>query len=106
MNTRLISCSLFLILFGTIGSVQAQSTAFTYQGRLNFNGTPVNGTYDFQFAIYDASAAGNSVAAPVSIYGLNVVNGLFVTRIDFGVGVFTGPARWLQVSTRPAGNGS
>ena len=29
----------------------AQTTAFSYQGRFNDNGTPANGIYDLRFAI-------------------------------------------------------
>ncbi|HTL15643.1 MAG TPA: hypothetical protein VL793_00320 [Patescibacteria group bacterium] len=85
---------------------QAQSTAFTYQGRLNFNGAPVSGNYDFQFAVYDSSAAGALVAGPITLNSVSVTVGLFVARMDFGAGVFTGPARWLQISFRPSGNGN
>jgi hypothetical protein len=42
----------------------AQGTAFTYHGQLNDNGSPVNGTYDLQFAIYDASSGPNLVTGP------------------------------------------
>ena len=106
MKTRL---NLYLLLFPLVTASNlalAQSTAFTYQGRLNFNGAPVSGVYDFQFAIYDASAAGNLVTPALSVNAVNVVNGLFVTRLDFGSGVFTGPGRWLQISFRTAGNGN
>ena len=32
-------------------SVQGQGTEFTYQGRLNANGDPANGFYDFRFRL-------------------------------------------------------
>ncbi|PYK61413.1 MAG: hypothetical protein DME21_09265 [Verrucomicrobia bacterium] len=99
--------SLFLAILSAATLAHAQGTAFTYQGRLNANGTPVNGAYDFRFSIYAAAAGGNPVAGPLPMDAVDVVNGLFViTRLDFGVGVFTGPARWLEVSVRPAGNGN
>lgn len=106
MKTRL---TLYLLALGLVTAsnlARAQGTAFTYQGRLNFNGAPVNGSYDFRFSIYSANAAGSLVAGPLAMDAISVVNGLFVTRLDFGVGVFTGPARWLEVSVRPAGNGN
>ena len=34
--------------------VFAQGTAFTYQGLLNDDASPANGSYDLRFAIYDA----------------------------------------------------
>lgn len=36
----------------------AQSTAFTYQGRLNDNGAVASGNSDLRFAIYDTTSAG------------------------------------------------
>ena len=41
----------------------AQSTAFSYQGRLNDGGVPANGIYDLQFTIYDALTNGNAVTS-------------------------------------------
>src|SRR5580765_74223 len=104
MKTKLTQYSMVLALFTVLNLANAQGTAFTYQGRLNENGAPVNGSYDFRFSIYTAAAGGNLVAGPLPMDGVNAVNGLFVTRLDFGVGVFTGPARWLEVSVRSAGN--
>src|SRR5437773_2814323 len=104
MNTKLLY-SLFLLLTAAT-LARGQGTAFTYQGRLNLAGAPVNGPYDFRFSIYTAGAGGSLVAGPLAMDAVDVVRGLFVTRLDFGVGVFTGPARWLEVSVRPAGNGN
>ena len=78
----------------------AQGTAFTYQGRLNDNGSPANGTYDLQFAIYDASSGPNLVAGPVTNSPTVISNGIFVVTLDFGPGVFTGADRWLEIGVR------
>jgi len=105
MNTKLLY-SLFLLLTAAT-LARGQGTAFTYQGRLNLDGAPVNGPYDFRFSIYSAGAGGSLVAGPLAMDAVDVVRGLFVIpRLDFGIGVFTGPARWLEVSVRPAGNGN
>lgn len=99
------------ILFGTavllagISPVAAQSTAFTYNGRLTGNGAVLSGPYEMQFTLYDA-LNGNPVAGPLPPIPVDVANGLFTVRIDFGAGVFTGPARWLDVAVRPAGVGN
>jgi photosystem II stability/assembly factor-like uncharacterized protein len=84
----------------------AQGTAFTYQGRLNDNASPANGLYDLRFRVWDASTNGNIVAGPMTNSATGVTNGLFAVTLDFGSGVFTGPARWLQLDARTNGPGS
>src|SRR5512138_2411485 len=37
---------------------EAQTTAFTYQGKLSDGGSPANGTYDLQFKLFDTAAVG------------------------------------------------
>ena len=82
---------------------RAQSTAFTYNGRLNLNGTPVNGPHEIRFTLYDLDVGGNVIAGPLPPIAATVANGLFTVRIDFGAGIFIGPARWLNVEVRPVG---
>ena len=82
-------------------------TAFTYQGQLKNSGAAVNGTCDFQFSLWDDASVGAQVGATQTVSGLAVSNGLFTTPIDFGVGAFTGDARWLNIAVRcPAGSGN
>lgn len=76
------------------------SSAFTYQGRLNFNGAPANGTYDFIFRLYGASVGGTLHGNAV-VNDLTVTNGLFTTSLNFGTLAFAGDARWLQIEVRP-----
>jgi hypothetical protein len=40
-----------LLAMTTTTSLRAQVSAFTYQGRLNLNGTPATGHYDFMFRL-------------------------------------------------------
>ena len=94
-----------LLIFVGINSAVAQGTAFTYNGRLNNNGAPVNGAYDLRFTIFDANVAGNLIGNPVMVGAVPVVNGLFAVQIDFGPGIFTGPARWLNIEVQAAGGG-
>ena len=79
-------------------------TAFTYQGRLTQGGNPAHGSYDLRFALFDAASAGNQVGAAITNQNVAVSNGLFTVLLDFGSGVFTNEARWLEigVSTGPA----
>jgi hypothetical protein len=86
----------------------AQGTAFNYQGRLlNTNGSPATGFYDLQFTVWDALTSGSVVAGPMVNSATSVTtNGLFSVTLDFGNGVFTGPARWLEVDVRTNGSGA
>ncbi len=51
-QTKFISGFIFLI-FIFAAAASAQTTAFTYQGKLTDGGMPANGTYEFLFKIYD-----------------------------------------------------
>ncbi|WP_150107643.1 tail fiber domain-containing protein [Pedosphaera parvula] len=95
--------SLFLIsLLAYASGLQAQGTAFTYQGRLQNNGSPANGSYDMAFALYGTSTGGVALAGPVTNTAVAVSNGLFTTTLDFG-NVFTGGSNWLGMAVSPGG---
>jgi hypothetical protein len=93
----------FAGLLSIIGS-PAQGTAFTYQGSLSDSAHPANGAYDFQFTVYDDATNGSSVSPTITNLATPVSNGLFTLNLDFGGGVFTGPARWLQIGVRTNGS--
>ena len=103
LEPQLIALVLLLMLTFQPSTTLAQSTAFTYNGRLNLNGAPVNGPYEMQFSVFDANVGGLPVKDLPPVSPVDVANGLFTTRIDFGADVFTGPARWLEVKVRPVG---
>jgi hypothetical protein len=84
----------------------AQGTAFTYQGRLDAAGAPANGSFDLRFAIYDAASGGNQWGPALTNAAVALSNGLFTVTLDFGAGVFTGPARWLEIGVRTNGGGA
>ena len=56
MTNRLWLAFVWLLLFSI--TLVAQTTAFTYQGKLADNGNPANGHYDFQFSLFDALSGG------------------------------------------------
>src|SRR5688572_10361544 len=104
-NTR-GAVSLWLIILLSIGygaAVLGQSTAFTYQGRLNSNGTPVTGLYDLSFQLFNSESSGSPVGNTVTATGVAVTRGLFVLPLDFGQASFNGEARWLQIAARTNG---
>ncbi len=106
MKTRLLTLAALALAFSLQPLAFSQGTAFTYQGRLDYGGTPANGIYDLRFTIYDADAAGATVGSTFSTNGVAVSNGLFTVTLDFGAGVFTGPARWLEIGVRTNGGGA
>jgi hypothetical protein len=76
---------------------QTFGTAFTYQGLLNENGTPVNGTRDLTFRLFDAPSGGNQIGSAIALSGVAVTGGLVTVSLDFGAGAFDGDARWLEI---------
>src|SRR5881394_1215918 len=78
------------------------STAFTYQGRLTDNVQLANGTYDFQYRLFDAATNGAQVPVVLAYPTMAVSNGLFTTGLDFGSNVFNGTTWWLEIGLRPS----
>jgi N-acetylneuraminic acid mutarotase len=100
---------LLLMLLFAAAQIQLRAqgtTAFTYQGRLNFNGGPASGIYDFRFRVATDAAGNSFLGNPVLTNGLPVTNGLFTTMVDFGPGIFSGASLWLQVEVRTNGAGN
>ncbi len=87
-----------------LSTAQAQGTAFTYEGHLQNNGSPVNGTYDLAFSLFATAQGGTACAGPVIHSGTELSNGLFSVTLNFGAGVFTGPNDWLDFSVSPSGS--
>ncbi len=102
--TPLLAPSLIAALLALALGVHAQSTTFTYQGRLTENGAPFNGSAEFQATLWDAAGGGVPLLTNnPSLVLVGVSNGLFVLPMDFGSVPFTGgAARWLQLEVRTA----
>jgi hypothetical protein len=86
------------------GELSAQAaplgTAFTYQGRLTDDEDAANGSYDFEFELYDAATGGSQVGSAVILEDVAVTGGLLTVELDFGTDVFSGGARWLEIGVR------
>lgn len=108
MKTKLKLHLLLLTVLSLAGSAHAQGTAISYQGRLNDGGLPATGLYDFTFHVFDAEVDGTDLAGPLGPLPYDAVpvsGGLFNVTLDFGAGIFTGPARWLEITVRASGVG-
>ena len=91
IKLKLIEGAAMLFLLSSLNlqlsTAFAQGTAFTYQGRLQNNGSPASGTYNLTFSLFNVSSGGTAVAGPVTNSAVTVTNGLFTVAIDFGAGV-------------------
>lgn len=95
----------FILFVLSVNATFAQTTEFTYQGKLNSGGNPANASYDFVFRLYDSQNGGNQIGIASPAFNVQVVNGIFTTKIDFG-GSFDGTDRYLEISLAPAGTGN
>lgn len=80
----------------------------TFQGSLVTNPFPYlppsNGLYNFVFSLTDGS--NGLPASGIFTQAVSVVNGLFTTPLIFDPAVFTGGARWLNISIQPPNGGN
>jgi hypothetical protein len=92
-------CIAALVLF-VATAVSAQTTAFTYQGRLTDASLPPTGQYDFIFTLYDSG--GNPLGSLISRDDVQVVNGIFTVSLDFGATSFSNSAAsTIEIAVRP-----
>ncbi|HEY6118342.1 MAG TPA: hypothetical protein VIV66_00200, partial [Pyrinomonadaceae bacterium] len=99
-----------LVVFINSELAFAQTTTFTYQGKLTDSGIPASGNYDLQFSLWDALSGGTQQPQPspitVTRTNVTVTGGVFTVQLDFTVNAFPGADRYLEISVRPAGVGS
>ena len=58
---------LFSIVVLAAATCFAQTSAFTYQGKLGNSGVPANGDYQFEFKLFDASGGTNQIGTTQSV---------------------------------------
>lgn len=82
----------------------AQTTAFTYQGKLMDGGAAASGPYQMQFSLHSAASGdGNQTGATITIDPVPVTNGTFTVELNFiAPTAFDGGARWLQIAVKKA----
>src|SRR5438128_12361836 len=92
----------FAILLGTSVAF-AQTSSFTYQGRLTDGGTAANGNYDLQFALFDSLSGGTQIGSTQALNTVAVTGGVFTVTLDFGASSFNGASRFIEIRARPSG---
>lgn len=79
--------------------------AFTYQGRLQDAGVPVNDRCDMTFALFDGpDPKDGQVGRDILLEDVLVTDGLFTVQLDFGRPAFQGDARWLDIAVLCTGD--
>ena len=91
-STRLV------ILFLALAAGSVWGSTITYQGRLEQQGQPFNGTADLELRLFDAAGGGAQIGPVQARNGVSIQNGQFQVELDFGGGAFDGSPRYLQVS--------
>src|SRR6478672_9782340 len=93
---RFFILSIFIGL--AVANVFAQTTAFSYQGRLTEMGAPVTGTRFFRFTLFDENGA--AIPGAVVQQTLTVTAGVFNTSLDFGANAFPGANRSFEIAVK------
>ena len=114
MKNQVYSVRQFFSCLGTVtilllliaGIALAQTTAFSYQGKLTDNGTPASGNYDLTFKLFDTATVGSGVqqGATLSLTNVAVSGGVFTVTLDFGAcaSCFNGATRFLEIAVKPS----
>ena len=83
--------------------------SFSYQGYLDDGGNPANGSYDFEFALFDAASGGNQIGS-TQAETLIVSDGVFMVELnsgnEFGTNVFDGSDLYLELKIWDTGSSS
>lgn len=74
-----------------------ESSRHTYQGYLRSGGNPSNGTHGMRFRLYGAGSSLLGTFPPTGTVPVFVSNGMFSVGLDFGMNVFSGASRFLEV---------
>jgi hypothetical protein len=101
-RTVLMVCSLLLLLTFQAIVVNAQTSAFTYQGKLTDAGLTASGQYDLTFRLWDQISGGTQVGTDVVNEDVQVSSGIFTVNLDFGASPFTSATgKYLEILVRP-----
>ena len=88
-----------LVMVGLFGVLLAHAAPINYQGRLDADGEPFNGSANLSFRLFQSESGGSPIAGPITLSSWPLVNGLFQVELDFGANAFTGgDDRYLEIT--------
>lgn len=106
MQSLLVTCVVGILCLGP-RSLNAQVISiFAYQGVLTEAGEPRTGTFEMEFRLFDTPDVGTGTQQGPTISDPAVLasNGVFTVLLDFGITVFDGSPRYLEIAVRSAGS--
>ena len=78
----------------------ASAEPFSYQGQLQDQGLPANGSYDLVFQLFDTVAAGTQIGTNFVLNDAQIIDGNLQAEPDFGPNAFDGSPRYLAIFVR------
>jgi len=102
---RVVFLNLSIAISLLVGRITLAQTplgmGFTYQGEVQQNGNPVDGTLHLRFSLWDAPTDGNQIGFDQVISDVPVAEGVFTVTLnegeEFGASPFNRDSRWLQI---------
>ena len=99
---------LFALNCFLVFTAQAQTSVFTYQGRLTDTNAAANGTYHMKFSLFGSLAGNDQIGTTLTFDGsggnpaaVDVANGIFTVNLNFTApNAFDGSARWLEMAVK------
>src|ERR1043166_7299695 len=104
INLNNVTVGMIAALLLSVSAAFAQTSTFTYQGRLTDGANAANGTYQMQFTVYDALSGGTQQGGIVTNNSVTVANGVFAVKLDFfpATPFAAGLDRWIEIAVRKA----
>ena len=101
---KIIDSTWLLVIISTSLIAAPVGSGFNYQGSLNDQNSPANGSYDILFKAYSVESGGTEYDVVPEFLATTVVDGLFnIDNVDFGDALFDGEEYWIEVSVRLTG---
>ncbi len=106
IRVRVLVASFAVFVYSFFGmSIYAQTTEFVFQGQLQNSSMPANGSFDFEFLLFDTLAGPNQIGSTLTRSGVTAANGIFSVKLDFGSN-YPGANRFLEIHVRQTGGGA
>lgn len=94
----------YSLVIASVPAAEPLAESFTYQGKLNAAGSPVNGETAMRFSLWShpsSTLPSSRLSMPIQYPGVAVIGGLFAVDLDFtipnGPEIFDGTERYLEI---------